>query len=43
VHVSSTQMDRQERLAREQAIRSDREKAYSELVSSAVNSLSNCN
>lgn len=33
VHVSGTQMDRQERLAREQAIRTDREKVYTELVS----------
>lgn len=32
VHVSGTQMDRQEQLAREQAIRSDREKVYTELV-----------
>lgn len=32
VHVSGTQMDRQEHLAREQAIRGDRQKAYTELV-----------
>lgn len=36
VHVSGTQMDRQERLAREQAIRSDREKAYSDLVANYI-------
>ncbi|MGH3723748.1 MAG: hypothetical protein ACRDUS_06440 [Mycobacterium sp.] len=32
VHVSGTQMDRQEQLAREQAIRSDRAKVYTELI-----------
>ncbi|MEU2177546.1 hypothetical protein ABZ552_25300 [Nocardia sp. NPDC019219] len=32
VHVSSTQIDRQERLAREQAIRTDRLRAYSDFA-----------